>query len=63
MRTITALLALLVGLAVCACSSGYDGLNSGPPDTGPGCYDHKGRIERTIATRAECEHQDWIWKP
>ena len=62
MRTIATLCALLGALAAGACSSGYDGLNSGPPDTGPGCYDHKGRIERTITTRAECDRQDWTWK-
>jgi hypothetical protein len=63
MRTIATLCALLGALSIGACSSGVDGVNSGPPDTGPGCYDHKGRIERTIPTRAECDTQGWIWKP
>ena len=62
MRSIAALFALLCALAAGACSSGYDGINSGSADTGPGCYDHKGRIERTITTRAECDTQGWTWK-
>lgn len=57
-------------LAVSACSSGgsgpgggmLDGINNAPPDTGPGCYDHKNRKERTIVTEAECKKQDWVWR-
>jgi hypothetical protein len=33
-----------------------------PADTGRGCYDHRGRIERTITTAAECAVIDWVWR-
>jgi hypothetical protein len=26
------------------------------------CYDVRGRIEPTIATRAECERREWNWR-
>ncbi len=31
-------------------------------DFGPGCYDHRGRIERTITTEAECARVTWVWR-
>ena len=34
-----------------------------PVDFGPGCYDHRGRIERTITTAAECATMGWVWRP
>lgn len=63
--------AVVSALAATACTSGgsrggggfLDSINSAPPDTGPGCYDHKNRLERTIVTAAECAAQDWVWKP
>jgi|APFre7841882630_1041343.scaffolds.fasta_scaffold412831_1 hypothetical protein len=64
-----ALLAALVSVLVTgACSSKggspLDSINApAPPDTGPGCYDHKNRIERTVMTKAECEILTWTWKP
>jgi hypothetical protein len=66
MRTVAAMLALLCTMVVGACAEGrapLDAINSAPPDTGPGCYDHKGRIEHTITMRVECEYQGWTWKP
>ena len=31
-------------------------------DFGPGCYDHRGRIERTITTAGECAVIGWVWR-
>ena len=33
-----------------------------PPDYGPGCYDHRGNIDRTITTAAECAVLAWVWR-
>lgn len=70
MKSAALLFASLSLLALAACSSGgprgsspLDSINSAPPDTDPGCYDHKKRLERTITTEAECTNQGWIWKP
>jgi len=65
---------LLVLLSLGACTSGgagsaaggsgpLDWINSAPPDTAPGCYDHKNRLERTVTTAAECAALTWVWKP
>jgi len=62
----TLMLALMSALVASACTSGggfLESINSAPPDTGPGCYDHKNRIERTITTAAECATMSWVWKP
>ncbi len=26
------------------------------------CYDLRGRLESTVATKAECEFRDWEWR-
>jgi len=63
------LLALLSALAASGCSSSgggsvLDSINAPQPaDTGPGCYDNKNRLVRTITTAAECEFDTWVWKP
>lgn len=74
MKPIATILVLLTTLLAGACSGGgsgsgsvggggiLDGINSAPPDTGPGCYDHKNRKERTILTEAECKTQGWVWR-
>jgi hypothetical protein len=56
---------LLPALMACGCSglkSGGESFNQPPVYEGPGCYDHKGRIERTIIIKAECDRQGWVWK-
>ncbi len=56
---------LLWTLMTGACSSlksGGETFNAPPVHEGPGCYDHKGRIERTITLKAECDRQGWVWK-
>ncbi len=68
MKHVALLVALLSVLGTGACSSKggspLDAINAPPPpDTGPGCYDHKNRIERTVKTRSECEALTWVWKP
>ena len=68
MKNVLPLLALLSTLLAGACSSSGGGIvldNFNPPPAyeGRGCYDHKGRLERTIPTQAECNVQDWTWKP
>ena len=67
-KHVLTLLALLSTLLAGACSSGgggvsLDSLNPPPVYEGRGCYDHKGRLERMIPTQAECNVQDWTWKP
>lgn len=60
-------LALLSALVAGACSSGGGGglanFNTPAVYEGPGCYDHKNRIERSITTKAECDAVTWVWKP
>ena len=66
MKHIALLVALLAALVASACSSGGGGLagfNKPAEYEGPGCYDHKNRIERTVRTKAECEILTWTWKP
>ena len=56
---------LLPALAAGACSSlqsGGENFNKPPVFEGTGCYDHKGRIERTIGMKAECDKQGVVWK-
>ena len=56
---------LLPALMAGGCSgvkSGGETFNQAPVFEGPGCYDHKGRIERTIIIKAECDRQGWVWK-
>ena len=67
MKHITFLLALLSALAASACAGGggswFETVNAPPPpDTGPGCYDNKGRLVSTILTPRECEFAAWTWK-
>lgn len=57
------LLLALVSSACSALQSGGANFNAPPVDEGPGCYDHKGRIERTILLKVECDRQGWVWKP
>ena len=69
MKHIALLVALLSVLVASACSSGSGGRGSTNfntprrPYEGPGCYDHKNRIERTVRTQSECEALTWVWKP
>ncbi len=56
---------LLGALLAAGCSgvgSGWDNFNKPSAFEGPGCYDHKNRIERTITTPVECGVQGWVWK-
>lgn len=48
--------------ACSAIKSGGETFNEPPSYKGPGCYDHKGRIEPTIRLKAECDVQGWVWK-
>jgi hypothetical protein len=60
------LLALLSALVASACASGgsaFDNFNTPAAYEGPGCYDHKNRIERTVRSKAECDLLTWNWKP
>lgn len=58
--------AILIGAALGAGCSGVSGSGEkfNPPAVyeGPGCYDLKGRIERTISLKVECERQAMIWR-
>ncbi len=66
MKHLVAVVALLTVLVLGACSSGssaFDNFNTPAAYEGPGCYDHKNRIERTVRTKAECEILTWTWKP
>ncbi len=67
MKHIALLVALLSALVASACSSGSGGglanFNTPAAYEGPGCYDHKNRIERTVRTQSECEALTWVWKP
>jgi hypothetical protein len=67
MKHSTLLLALLSALVLGACASGdgswFDSLNAPkPPETGPGCYDHKDLRVPQIMTQGECENMTWTWK-
>jgi hypothetical protein len=53
--------ALLTG-ACSSFSSGGENFNKPAVYEGPGCYDHKGRMERTITQPVECQRQGWVWK-
>ena len=58
MKTFTlATLALSSMLLTAGC-----GTPKPPGYVGPGCYDHKNRIEATIRSKAECDRQDWTWR-
>lgn len=69
MTRLTALLALFATLVVAAGSGcgtfkgGFDNINPPPVHEGRGCYDPKGRIDRTITTQAECNTLAWVWRP
>jgi hypothetical protein len=66
MKHLAFVLALLPVLVTGACASGgaaFDNFNAPAAYEGPGCYDHKNRIERTVKTRTECETLTWTWKP
>lgn len=57
--------ALLAALLAGGCSSlkgGAENFNKPPVFEGTGCYDHKGRIDRTITLKVECDVQGWTWK-
>ena len=75
MRTVARLLALLMSALLAGGCSSFQRDAPGdpsafqspytkqqPPDFGPGCYDHRGRIERTITTAAECANLTWVWR-
>ncbi len=66
MKHIVAVLTLLSAVLASACASGgsaFDTFNAPPAYEGPGCYDHKNRIERTVRSKAECDVLTWTWKP
>jgi hypothetical protein len=69
MKLLAALLCLPTALATVACTStggtgsAIERFNAPPTYEGPGCYDHKNRLERTIRTQAECAAAAWVWKP
>jgi hypothetical protein len=61
-----AVLALLCALVAGACTGGgsaLDNFNKPAEYQGPGCYDHKNRLERTVKSRTECDVLTWTWKP
>ena len=60
-RRAAAALFCALGLAG-GCTSGSENFNKAPTYEGPGCYDFKGRIERTITTSFECDRQGWVWR-
>ena len=65
-KRISNLLALLSALVASACASGgtaLDNFNTPAVYEGPGCYDHKNRIERTVRSKVECDILTWVWKP
>ena len=76
MRTVALLVALpMSALLACACAgSGQRAPPADPSapdspyakpqavDSGPGCYDHRGRLERTITTAMECAAVTWVWR-
>jgi hypothetical protein len=57
---------LLCALALAAgCTSlqgGAENFNKPAVYEGPGCYDFKGRIDRTIGLKPECDKQGWVWR-
>ncbi len=59
---IAASLAALITAGCSGVSSGGENFNKPAVYEGPGCYDHKNRIERTIGTKFECDKQGWVWK-
>jgi hypothetical protein len=66
MKHVALLVALVSVLVTGACAGGgaaFDNFNPPAAYEGPGCYDHKNRIERTVKTRGECEALTWVWKP
>jgi hypothetical protein len=58
---VAALLAV-IALGACSSSASLATFNAPPTYEGPGCYDHRNRLERTVKTRAECEVLTWTWK-
>lgn len=56
------LLGALLAAGCSGVSSGGENFNKPAVYEGPGCYDHKNRIERTITTPVECSVQGWVWK-
>ena len=75
MRSVATLLAVLMSaLLAVACSNFQREAPADPSvpfspyakpqqaDFGPGCYDHRGRIERTITTAGECAVIGWVWR-
>ena len=62
-RTLAGLLGVLWLAAGCSGIGGSgEKFNQPAVYEGPGCYDLKGRIDRTITLKAECDKQAWIWR-
>ena len=59
MKRIAALHLVLLSSLVC---TGCAGSLPPPGYSGPGCYDHKGRIEPTIRSPGECAAATWVWR-
>lgn len=59
---VACLLPALLAAACSGVSSGGETFNKPPVYEGPGCYDHKGRLERTITQPVECQRQSFVWK-
>lgn len=58
------LVLLLAAVAGCSSQGGpLAAINSAPPDSDPGCYDHRDRLVRTVTTAAECATLTWVWRP
>ena len=57
---------LFCALALAAgCTSlqgGGENFNKPAVYEGPGCYDFKNRIDRTITLKPECDKQGWVWR-
>ena len=41
---------------------GAENFNKPAVYEGPGCYDFKNRIDRTITLKPECDKQGWVWR-
>lgn len=61
-RKIAALVPALLTAACSGLSSSGENFNKPPVYEGPGCYDNKGRLERTITQPVECQRQSFVWK-